>query len=69
MDIQEELLANEIGAKFRTGDVLINKDNGSRITILAIVADQYKYMEGDDVKYEFTKCIESHYKKGHNTNR
>lgn len=56
----------EFNPKYKSGDVLINNNNEdeSKIIIVAIVADQYKYVDGsDDYMYDFTDCIEAQYHK------
>lgn len=49
-------------AKYKNGNVLTHKSDGSKITIVAIVADQYKFDCGDEFPhYEFFEYIETNY--------
>lgn len=50
--------------KYKHGDVLYKNNNGSKIEIIDIVADQYKFDCGDEYPhYEFFGYIESNYSK------
>jgi hypothetical protein len=50
--------------KYTSGDVLYKKDDGSKIKIIDIVGDQYKFECGDEYPhYEFFEYIEYNYSK------
>ena len=61
--LEDELVKSIPIPQYNTGDVCVDKDGGE-VTIVAIVADQYKYDANDYPyeKYEFFRAFESMYK-------
>ena len=52
--------------KFSKGDILVNKEDNSKITILSVVGDQYAYLKDgesdeDNRLYDFIDYIEAQY--------
>ena len=60
---KDELVKSIPIPQYNTGDVCVDKDGGE-VTIVGIVADQYKYDANDYPyeKYEFFRAFESMYK-------
>ena len=63
-NLKDELLKSTPIPQYKVGDVCINKDGGI-VTIVAIVADQYKYDTTDYPyeRYEFFRAFENQYKR------
>lgn len=61
--LEDELVKSIPIPQYNTGDVCVDKDGGE-VTIVGIVADQYKYDANDYPyeKYEFFRAFENMYK-------